>query len=120
MIYPCKFCQKKTCIELGSPGTAGLNISTCRDCHVEYHYYFPDINDLDTLKMFRYKIINTYKGKTYSLSIFTEHDSAQLYQHPDDPQDTWIMVATILEANIQKRITPTNFLEKLPTLLTFS
>jgi hypothetical protein len=70
--------------------------------------------------MFRYKIFGRYRDKTYALSIFTHLDVAQLYQIPDDPEDTHIMITAIIDANIKEKINPSNFLEKLPTLLTFS
>lgn len=98
-------------------GRYGLNLSRCQTCNVEYHFHYLE---QDKIRMFRYKIFASYKGKVFSIGIYTEHDSAQVYQHPDDPDGTWIMVATLQGANIKEKINPNNFLEKLPFLLTFS
>lgn len=116
MNFPCAFCHKFLHVQF-----EGFSMCTtrCKKCGViQYLTYNPYNNP--NLSPIKYSIFAKYKNKIYSLCIQNDYDDAYLYLYPNDPEDTIVIVSNMSNANIKNKINPSNFLIKLPLLLTFS
>lgn len=109
----CLFCKDNLFLE---EKTYPSFAARCHPCNTLY--YFHHVSS-QPLKIFKYAIFTKYKDKTYSIHMQMDYDDAQLYYHPDNPDDTLVMVLTLTNASSKLNITPSNFKNKLQTLLTF-
>jgi len=114
MMYTCRFCQDSLHVQFEGHR---LCTARCQKCSTIHYLHY---TEHEKVTIFKYSIFTKYKERVFSICIQTDYDDAQMYMHPEDPDDTLVMVAHISNAKVQDRINPSNFLEKLPTLLTFS
>jgi phage FluMu protein Com len=114
-MYPCRFCNDSL-LHVQFEGHR-LCTARCQKCSVIHYLHYVEH---EAVTIFKYSIFTKYKEKVFSISIQTDYDDAQIFMHPDDPRDTLVMVAHLSGAMIKNRINPSNFLDKLPYLLTFS
>jgi hypothetical protein len=112
--HPCRFCNDDLHVDFEGHR---LCSARCHKCSVRHYFHYVKH---ETITIFKYAIYTKYKGKVFSIMIQVDYDDAQMYMHPDDPRDTLVMVAHLSNAMVKDRINPTNFLEKLPYLLTYS